>query len=241
MYELINVEKTYQNQQVLKKVTTQIQSGEILGIVGKSGSGKSTLLRLLNLVELPSSGEILVAGFPVRELSKKQRRIAQREIGVVFQQFNLLQNRTVAQNVALPLKIMNEKNEQRVDELLNYVGLADKKKAYPAQLSGGEKQRVAIARALVRQPKLLLLDEATSALDERTTRDLLALLQKIHQEFALTMVFVSHELSTIKALCQRVLVMEEGRFIGEFPNQPVEMNTEASETYLEMVQRRLQE
>lgn len=235
MISLVEVEKKYGSEQALKKVSLEIFSGEIVGILGKSGSGKSTLLRLLNLMEPVTSGEILMAGQAVSGFSKKENQQKRQKIGMVFQQFQLLNNLTVFDNVMLPLKLRGKKDRQKVSQLLDFVGLSDKAQSYPSQLSGGEKQRVAIARGLVGEPELLLCDEVTSSLDEGTKQEVLRLLTTIHEKFQTTIVFVSHELKSVKQLCQRVIVMEAGAVLGEFSHQPVMKQGEAS--YYETVKR----
>lgn len=237
MIELRHINQTYQKQ-ALYDIDLTITSGEIVGVVGKSGSGKSTLLKIIDLMETPTSGEYLLAGEVTAAFSKKQLQQQKKKIGMVFQQFNLLSNLTVFQNVALPLKLEKRQDDAKVMELLSFVGMAEKKTAYPSQLSGGEKQRVALARALVLEPQILLCDEATSSLDEENTMEVLRLLQKIHRQLAPTIIFVSHELTTIKALCQRVIVMEDGRIQGDLPNQPQEI-PENHSSYLDRVERSL--
>ncbi len=240
MYKLEQVSKNYQETEALTDVSFAAAQGEIIGIVGKSGSGKSTLLRLLNLLELPSAGRLFLDGKDITHLSPKELQQQKQKIGMVFQQYNLLNNLTVKANVALPLKLLGIKNETKVMELLTFVGMAHKADRYPAQLSGGEKQRVALARALTREPNVLLCDEATSSLDEENTEDVIRLLQKIHQEFPVTIFFVSHELDTVKKLCERVLVMENGRLLGTVDNEPGEL-AKSGLSYLEKVQGRLAE
>lgn len=217
MIEVKEVSQVYQDN-VLDRVSLTI-SNEIVGIVGKSGSGKSTLLRLINLIESPSAGEIVIDGVNTTGLTKKMRRSLQQDIAMIFQQFNLLHNLTVYDNVFLPLKLAG-KSQRQVMETLDFVGMSEKASVYPASLSGGEKQRVAIARALVKEPKILLCDEPTSALDEDTKGDVLSLLQKVHGNFQPTIVFVSHELSAVRQVCERVYVMEQGRIVAEVANTP---------------------
>ncbi|MGY3766348.1 methionine ABC transporter ATP-binding protein [Vagococcus vulneris] len=215
MLLLENVSKSYQLKQrmvsALDDVSLKIKSGEILGIVGESGSGKSTLLKLINLMDKPDHGRILVENQDTAKWTKKDTINYKQLVGMIFQQFNLLENLTVLDNVLLPLRLSNNVSHNSAKEWLEFVGLSDKWNHYPHQLSGGQKQRVAIARALVKSPKLLLLDEATSSLDEQTTSEVVNLLKKIHQEMQITMVIVSHELETIKALCSRAIIMENGR------------------------------
>ena len=224
MIELVNVSKVYQEIHALKNIHFSVQPGEIVGIVGKSGSGKSTLLRLLNLMEQPSEGEIRIDGRNVQTFSKKEVRQQQQQMGMVFQHYNLLENLKIYDNVALPLKLLKEKQPEKIERLLTFVDMAHKAEAYPAQLSGGEKQRVSIARALSRNPKWLL--------------SVVRLLHKTHQEFRPTIFFVSHELETVKRLCNRILVMEKGQLIGEFLNNPQQYEEEPL-SYLEKVERSL--
>ncbi|SEK24391.1 D-methionine transport system ATP-binding protein [Roseateles sp. YR242] len=197
-----------------------VQAGEVLGIIGKSGAGKSTLLRLINLLERPDAGTVRVEGKDLTALSSQALRQARQGIGMIFQQFNLLQNATVADNVAFALKLHAGRRradiERRVQECLALVGLQDKAKAYPAQLSGGQKQRVAIARALAPHPAVLLCDEPTSSLDAETTREVLATLADVNVRLGVTIVIVTHELSVVQALCHRVAVMHGGRLVETF-------------------------
>ncbi len=204
----------------VRDVDLAVVPGEVLGIIGRSGAGKSTLLRLINLLERPESGRVQVAGQDLTRLSGRELRRARAGIGMIFQQFNLLQNATVADNVALPLRLHGTLDRRqiqaRVAECLQQVGLADKASAYPAQLSGGQKQRVAIARALAPRPAVMLCDEPTSALDAETTREVLATLAEVNRQLGVTIVIVTHELSVVLALCHRVAVMQEGRLLETF-------------------------
>ncbi|NMG67912.1 ATP-binding cassette domain-containing protein [Azoarcus indigens] len=193
-----------------------VAAGEIHGIIGFSGAGKSTLLRLVNLLERPDSGEVIVHGENLTRMSPPQLRAARQRIGMIFQHFNLLHNRTVADNVAFPLRIAGaspERIRERVQACLSFVGLSDKAEAWPSQLSGGQKQRVAIARALAPEPHLLLADEPTSALDPRTTLSLLEVLDDVNRRLGVTILLVSHEMAVIRRLCHRVSVMEAGEVI----------------------------
>lgn len=239
MIEIKNITEIYGNQPALKGIDLSIADGEIVGIVGKSGSGKSTLLRIINLIEEPTSGSYLLAGKDTKNFTKKAKLESKHQMGMIFQQFNLLNNLTVSENVALPLKLLGRPDQEKVMELLRFVGMAAKSGEYPARLSGGEKQRVAIARALVLDPQILLCDEATSSLDEENTGDVLRLLQKIHEELRPTILFVSHELDSVKELCQRVVVMEAGEIQGIFTNQPAVLAAEQT-SYLQRVERSLQ-
>jgi len=197
----------------LDKVDLQIQEHELFGVIGESGSGKSTLLRMINTLEQPSQGVVKVAGTDLLQLSEAEKRRSRKQIGMIFQQFNLLHNQTVSENVGLPLRLNKTYEQQQVQEVLKFVRLSDKVEHYPSQLSGGEKQRVGIARALITQPKILLCDEPTSALDGQNAYDIMELLRKINQTFGTTMVIVSHELSLIKQLCDRTAILEKGKVV----------------------------
>ncbi|MET3135085.1 D-methionine transport system ATP-binding protein [Oxalobacteraceae bacterium GrIS 1.11] len=204
----------------VKEVSLEVSAGDVFGLIGKSGAGKSTLLRLINLLERPDSGSVTVAGRELTALNKRELRAARQNIGMIFQQFNLLQNATVFDNVAFPLRIhgglSGEQIAARVQECLALVELGGKVASYPAQLSGGQKQRVAIARALASRPAVLLCDEPTSALDAETTRALLATLRDINARLGVTIVIVSHELSVLGAICNRVAVIEDGAVAEQF-------------------------
>jgi len=204
----------------LQDVSLEINAGEIFGIIGLSGAGKSTLVRCINMLERPQEGEVIVSGVNMTKLSKLELREARKQIGMIFQHFNLLSSRTVYGNVAFPLEIAGKPKEQirsRVMELLELVGLAGKVDAYPAELSGGQKQRVGIARALANDPKVLLCDEATSALDPETTKSVLNLLQDINRKLGITIVMITHEMQVIKEICDRVAVIESGRIVEMGP------------------------
>lgn len=206
-------------------ISLDIAQGQVFGLIGRSGAGKSTLLRLINLLERPDTGQVLLNGEDLTRLSKKQLRVARQNLGMIFQQFNLLQNATVYENVAFPLTLHGRFGKQelhdRVHECLALVGLSDKLQHYPAQLSGGQKQRVAIARALAPRPQVLLCDEPTSALDADTTRSVLETLQDINQKLGVTIVIVTHELSVVQALCTRVAVLEHGELVEQFDTHDV--------------------
>ncbi|PFG38590.1 D-methionine transport system ATP-binding protein [Georgenia soli] len=202
----------------VEDVTLDIEEGEIFGVIGYSGAGKSTLVRLINGLERATSGTVQVDGHTVSALSERELRPLRTDIGMVFQQFNLFSSKSVAENVAYPLRVAGwdkERRRARVAELLQFVGLSDKAQARPAELSGGQKQRVGIARALASQPKILLADEATSALDPETTREVLGLLRRVNSELGLTIVVITHEMDVVKYLCHRVAVMEHGRVIEQ--------------------------
>jgi D-methionine transport system ATP-binding protein len=198
----------------LRDITLHVRRGDIFGIVGKSGAGKSTLLRMINLLETPDRGAVIVAGRDLTTLSRRALREARRNIGMIFQGYNLLQNLNVFDNVALPLRLQGTLNaprlEARVHDCLHLLGIADKAQRYPAQLSGGQKQRVAIARALATQPEILLCDKPTSALDPDTTRALLDTLRALNATLGVTIVIVSHALPALATLCTRVAVIEDG-------------------------------
>jgi D-methionine transport system ATP-binding protein len=220
MIELKNVTKTFykKNSQVaaLSNVSLIVPQGKILGVVGASGAGKSTLIRCVNLLEKPTKGEVIVNGQNLTSLSSSELAKARRHIGMIFQHFNLLSSRTVAENIAFPLeldKVPKLVIKDRVNELLKLVGLEEKANEYPANLSGGQKQRVAIARTLASNPKVLLCDEATSALDPATTRSILALLKDINQRFNITILLITHEMNVVKAICNEVAVISDGRLI----------------------------
>jgi D-methionine transport system ATP-binding protein len=211
---LDRVTTSFAREPVLRDVSLDVQRGDIFGIVGQSGAGKSTLLRTINLLETPDSGAVVVAGRDLTRLSRRDLRAARQNIGMVFQHYNLLQNLTVFDNVAFPLRLHGMLNpprlRRRVLECLDLVGLASRADDYPARLSGGQKQRVAIARALASQPEVLLCDEPTSALDAGTTRALLDTLRAVNADLGVTILIVSHELPALGALCNRVAVLENG-------------------------------
>lgn len=217
MIELKHISKQFQSDEfVLKDVNLQIKTGEIFGIIGKSGAGKSTLIRCINLLERPSSGSVLIADEDITHYPDTRLREIRHQIGMIFQHFNLLQRKSVWDNIALPLQCANVPHadiNKRVSELCELVGLADKQKHYPGQLSGGQKQRVAIARALASKPKIILCDEATSALDPETTTAILKLLKAINQELNITLVMITHEMSVIKSICDRVAVIDRGLIV----------------------------
>ena len=217
LFELKHLNKTFgsgaEQVNALKDVTLSIESGEIFGIIGLSGAGKSTLVRCLNLLERPDSGEILFHGQDLMKLSEKQLRIQRRTISMIFQSFNLLEQRTALDNICFPLELVGTPRKEarrRALELLETGGLPDKANAYPVQLSGGQKQRVAIARALASDPEVLLCDEATSALDPQTTDSILKLLQQINRERGITVIIITHQMSVIEQICNRVAILNQG-------------------------------
>ena len=218
------VSKTYTSAagavRALEAIDLDIRPGEIFGIIGRSGAGKSSLIRTINRLEEPTAGRVLVDGAPVAALDTAGLVALRRRIGMIFQHFNLLSAKTVRENVALPLVVAGRPREEireRVDEALALVGLTGKEDTYPARLSGGQKQRVGIARALVSRPEILLCDEATSALDPETTLSILALLRDINRRLGLTIVLITHEMSVIREICDRVLVLEKGRIAEQGP------------------------
>ncbi|WP_434772900.1 methionine ABC transporter ATP-binding protein [Pseudomonas entomophila] len=223
MIEFQDVHKTYRvggrDIPALQPTQLVIEDGQVYGLIGHSGAGKSTLLRLINRLEAPTGGRIIVDGEDVTAFDANQLRRFRQQVGMIFQHFNLLASKTVADNVALPLTLAGELSraeiDQRVNELLARVGLADHARKYPAQLSGGQKQRVGIARALATRPKILLCDEATSALDPQTTASVLQLLAEINRELKLTIVLITHEMDVIRRVCDRVAVMDAGRIVEQ--------------------------
>jgi D-methionine transport system ATP-binding protein len=201
-------------------VDLDIEAGEITGVIGYSGAGKSTLVRMINALELPTSGTVTVGGRITTELGEAGLRELRGEVGMIFQQFNLFSSRTVAGNVGYPLRIAGwdrDRRRARVAELLAFVGISEKARQYPHQLSGGQKQRVGIARALATSPRILLADEATSALDPETTGDVLALLRRVHGELGTTIVVITHEMDVVSSICDTVVVMEQGQVIERGP------------------------
>ena len=256
MITLDSVEKTYHlkngDVEALKNVSLTIEDGSIYGVIGYSGAGKSTLVRCINLLESPDSGTITVNGTQItwhdadgtfHKKSNHEMKKVRRGIGMIFQHFNLLDRSTVFDNIAYPLKYNGLSKEEiniRVTELLKLVDLSDKRNVYPSQLSGGQKQRVAIARALANNPKVLLSDEATSALDPEATASILSLLKTLNQKLGITIILITHEMSVIKAICQKVAVMENGRVVEEGdvysifaePKQPITKKFIASQSSL---------
>lgn len=214
--EFRHITKKFGQLTALDDINLAIQPGEIVGIIGYSGAGKSTLVRLINALDTPSSGQVLINGTDIVALPERERRKMRARIGMIFQQFNLFSSRTAAGNIEYPLKlagVAKAERKKRVQELLEFVGLADKGSHYPEQLSGGQKQRVGIARALAAGPDILLADEATSALDPETTGEVLKLLRKVNDELGITIVVITHEMEVVRAIADRVAVMEAGRIV----------------------------
>ncbi|MGN0963587.1 MAG: methionine ABC transporter ATP-binding protein [Clostridia bacterium] len=222
MIELKNLSKSFETADgtvnALKNVNLTINDGDIYGIIGMSGAGKSTLVRCINMLERPTEGSVLIDGRDIGALSEKELRGVRRNITMIFQSFNLLMQRTCLKNICFPLELSGMKRadaKKRAMELLEIVGLPDKANAYPAQLSGGQKQRIAIARALTTNPEVLLCDEATSALDPKTTHSILELIREINKKTGITVVIITHQMSVIEEICDRVAILDEGVVVEE--------------------------
>lgn len=219
MIELNHITKTYDGHiTALDDICLTIHDGEIFGIIGQSGAGKSTLIRCINMLEPPTSGEVIINGKNMTQLSQKELREERKHIGMIFQHFNLLSSRTVYENVAFPLELAHmPKAEQskKIMDILELVGLTEYRDKYPAQLSGGQKQRVGIARAIVSDPEVLLSDEATSALDPETVKSILQLLKRINEKLGITIIMITHQMEVIKQIADRVAVIENGKIIEE--------------------------
>lgn len=256
MIELKNINKTFkigdQTVEAARDVNITIKDGEIYGIIGYSGAGKSTLVRCINLLEKPTLGQVIIDGVDLTSLSGKELRQKRKNIGMIFQQFNLFASRTVFKNVEYPLKrsgLSRQERKKRVEELLALVELEDKAKVYPSQLSGGQKQRVAIARALANNPKILLCDEATSALDPQTTESILKLLKQLNKKLGITIILITHEMEVIKEICDRVAVMENGNVVEEgdvfslfaSPNKPITQEFIDTTSKLSKIHRLIEE
>lgn len=239
-----NISKEYSRNKVITKaldnISLDIEKGDIYGLIGSSGAGKSTLLRMINALEVPTSGKVFVKEIDINEISAKQLSMLRKDIGIIFQDFNLLESKNVFDNVAIPLILKHTpKNEisTRVAELLKFVGLEDKALSLPKELSGGQKQRVGIARALATNPSVLLCDEATSALDPNTTESILELLQRVNLELKVTIIFVTHTIRVIQKICNKVAILdggkliEHGRVIDVFSNP----KSEIARTFVESV------
>ena len=202
----------------LDSINLSIEKGDVFGIIGMSGAGKSTLVRSINYLEKPSEGNVLIDGVNLEDLSEKELRKKRSNIGMIFQNFNLLEQKNVMDNICFPLEIAGQKKKEarvRAKELLKLVSLEDKEKSYPSQLSGGQKQRVAIARALATNPQILLCDEATSALDPQTTASILGLLRRINEQFGITIVIITHQMSVVTDVCSKVAIIDNGRLVEE--------------------------
>lgn len=242
MIQLEHVRKTFQSSNgdlhAVQNVNLKINAGEIFGIIGFSGAGKSTLVRCMNLLEKPTAGKVSIDGIELTSLDEKQLRQVRQKIGMIFQHFNLLTSRTVYDNIAFPLRksdLSKTEKQTKINSLLELVGLNDKKNAYPSQLSGGQKQRVAIARALANSPKVLLCDEATSALDPQTTQSILTLLKQVNEKLGITIVLITHEMSVVKDICDRVAIMENGYVVeeGETANVFIHPKAKVTKDFIE--------
>ena len=222
MIEIKDLTKEFQTAdgtvEALRNVNLNIQDGDIYGIIGMSGAGKSTLVRCINMLERPTKGQVLIDGQDIAQLSDKELRAVRRDVTMIFQGFNLLMQRTCLKNICFPLELIGmdkEKAKKRALELLDVVGLPDKANAYPAQLSGGQQQRIAIARALATDPKVLLCDEATSALDPKTTHAILELIRDINQRLGITVIIITHQMSVVEEICNRVAILDSGSVVEE--------------------------
>ena len=218
--EIKNLSKSFIDKdtkvEALRDINLTVEKGDIFGIIGMSGAGKSTLIRCINYLEKPTSGQVIIEGKELGQLNEKELRTKRQDIAMIFQHFNLLQQKNVIDNIIFPLSLQGVKKKEareKAFELLAKVGLEDKAKSYPSQLSGGQQQRVAIARALAGNPSILLCDEATSALDPQTTASILSLLKEINEEYGITIVLITHQMSVVKAICNKVAVLEEGQLV----------------------------
>lgn len=246
MIQIEHLNKTYVSRQgekhiALTDINLTIDDGSVFGIIGQSGAGKSTLVRCLNLLERPTSGSIIINGRDITSLSEKELREFRSSVSMVFQNFSLLQQRTVLRNVMFPLELRHadkKEAEKRARELLELVGLADKCDKYPSQLSGGQQQRVAIARALVNNPSIMLCDEATSALDSMTTHSILKLLKDINEKMGVTIVLITHSLAVAELICNNVVVIDEGKIVEEGKTEDIFANPQ-SDVARKLLEKRL--
>lgn len=246
MIQIEHLNKTYVSRQgethiALIDINLTIEDGSVFGIIGQSGAGKSTLVRCLNLLERPTSGSIIINGRDITSLSEKELREFRSSVSMVFQNFSLLQQRTVLRNVMFPLELRHadkKEAEKRARELLELVGLADKCDKYPSQLSGGQQQRVAIARALVNNPSIMLCDEATSALDSMTTHSILKLLKDINEKMGVTIVLITHSLAVAELICDNVVVIDEGKIVEEGKTEDIFANPQ-SDVARKLLEKRL--
>ena len=246
MIQIEHLNKTYVSRQgethtALTDINLTIEDGSVFGIIGQSGAGKSTLVRCLNLLERPTSGSIIINGRDITSLSEKELREFRSSVSMIFQNFSLLQQRTVLRNVMFPLELRHadkKEAEKRARELLELVGLADKCNKYPSQLSGGQQQRVAIARALVNNPSIMLCDEATSALDSMTTHSILKLLKDINEEMGVTIVLITHSLAVAELICNNVVVIDEGKIVEEGKTEDIFANPQ-SDVARKLLEKRL--
>ena len=246
MIQIEHLNKTYVSRQgethiALTDINLTIEDGSVFGIIGQSGAGKSTLVRCLNLLERPTSGSIIINGRDITSLSEKELREFRSSVSMVFQNFSLLQQRTVLRNVMFPLELRHadkKEAEKRARELLELVGLADKCDKYPSQLSGGQQQRVAIARALGNNPSIMLCDEATSALDSMTTHSILKLLKDINEKMGVTIVLITHSLAVAELICDNVVVIDEGKIVEEGKTEDIFANPQ-SDVARKLLEKRL--
>lgn len=246
MIKIEHLNKTYVSRQgeehvALTDINLAIEDGSVFGIIGQSGAGKSTLVRCMNLLERPTSGSIIIDGRDITTLSEKELREFRSSVSMIFQNFSLLQQRTVLRNVMFPLELRyadKKEAEKRARELLELVGLADKCDKYPSQLSGGQQQRVAIARALVNNPSIMLCDEATSALDSMTTHSILKLLKDINEELGVTIVLITHSLAVAELICDNVVVVDQGKIVEEGKTEDVFANPQ-SDIAKKLLEKRL--
>lgn len=246
MIQIEHLNKTYVSRQgethiALTDINLTIEDGSVFGIIGQSGAGKSTLVRCLNLLERPTSGSIIINGRDITSLSEKELREFRSSVSMVFQNFSLLQQRTVLRNVMFPLELRHadkKEAEKRARELLELVGLADKCDKYPSRLSGGQQQRVAIARALVNNPSIMLCDEATSALDSMTTHSILKLLKDINEKMGVTIVLITHSLAVAELICDNVVVIDEGKIVEEGKTEDIFANPQ-SDVARKLLEKRL--
>lgn len=246
MIQIEHLNKTYVSRQgethiALTDINLTIEDGSVFGIIGQSGAGKSTLVRCLNLLERPTSGSIIINERDITSLSEKELREFRSSVSMVFQNFSLLQQRTVLRNVMFPLELRHadkKEAEKRARELLELVGLADKCDKYPSQLSGGQQQRVAIARALVNNPSIMLCDEATSALDSMTTHSILKLLKDINEKMGVTIVLITHSLAVAELICDNVVVIDEGKIVEEGKTEDIFANPQ-SDVARKLLEKRL--
>ena len=229
--DIVNLEKRYRSKNTdvfaLQGINLAINKGDIFGVIGKSGAGKSTLVRCINMLERPTGGSIFFEGKDMCRLSESELRAARRSMGMIFQQFNLLMQRSCLKNICFPMELAGVKKadaEKRAKELLEMVGLPDKANAYPAQLSGGQKQRIAIARALATNPKVLLCDEATSALDPNTTHSILTLIKDINRKLGITVVVITHQMSVVEEICDSVAILDGGVVVEQGSVQEIFAN-----------------
>jgi len=246
--EINNVSKTFDANKssihALNNISLSVEEGEIFGVIGLSGAGKSTLVRCMNLLEKPTEGDVIVDGKNLGKLKAKELRLMRREIGMIFQHFNLLMQRNVLDNVCFPMEIAGVKRREareKAKEYLDIVGLSEKAKAYPVQLSGGQKQRVAIARTLASNPRIILCDEATSALDPQTTGTILSLLKRINKEYGITVVVITHEMRVVEDICDRVAVLDHGKLAEIGPVKDVFDNPKSNAAKSLLLERRIRE